>query len=108
MKLDEVKARRAFAIVHAQSIELLAESADGAVRGCHSGADLIESRPGVEQRQVLRRVEQLLVFVLAVELDEAVGKILERRGRGERAVDEGAAAALRGDLATDDQLVATP
>ena len=66
----------------------------------------IEARPRIEQRQVLRRIEQLLMLVLAVKLDEAIREILER-GRGrERAVDERAAAALRRDLAPDDQLAA--
>ena len=53
-----------------------------------------------------RRIEQRLVLVLAVELDEAAGQLLERAGGRERAVDERAAAPLRGDLAADEQLLA--
>ena len=55
-------------------------------------------------QQVLRGVEELLMFVLAVQFDEAVREVLEGRGRGERAVDERAAAALRRDLAPHDQI----
>ncbi len=53
-----------------------------------------------------RRIEQRLMLVLAVQLDQARGQILERAGGRERAVDERAAAALRGDLAPDEQFVA--
>ena len=61
-------------------------------------------RPLVQHQQVLRRVEELLVFVLAVQFDEAVRQVLEGGRGGERAVDEGAAAALRRDLAAHDRL----
>ncbi len=54
---------------------------------------------------MLGRIEQLLVFVLAVQLDELVREILQRCGRRERTVDERAASALAGDLAPDDDLV---
>jgi biopolymer transport protein TolQ len=50
-----------------------------------------------------RRIEQRLVLVLAVELDEASREISERASGRERAVDEGAAPALGGDLASDEQ-----
>ena len=46
------------------------------------------------------------MFVLAVQLDEAVGEILERRRGGQGAVDEGAAPALAGQLAPHDDLAA--
>ena len=39
-------------------------------------------------------IEELLVLVLTVEFDEPVREVLERRGRCERPVDEGAAPAL--------------
>ena len=55
---------------------------------------------------MLCRIEQLLMLVLAMQLDEPVRKILERRRGRERAVDERAASALRGDLASNDQLAA--
>ena len=55
---------------------------------------------------MLRRIEQLLMFVLPVQLDEPVRQILERRRGRERAVDERAAPALRRDLAANDQLAA--
>ncbi len=70
------------------------------------GARGIEARPRIEQREVLRRIEQLLMFVLTVQLDETIRQILERRRGRERAVDEGAASALRRDLASNDQLAA--
>ena len=44
------------------------------------------------------------MFVLPVEFDQPVGQILQRAGGRQRAVDEGAAAALRGDLAPHQQL----
>ena len=53
---------------------------------------------------MLGRVEQLLVFVLAVKLDQPVREVLQRRGRGQRGDDEGPAAALTRDLPADDQL----
>ena len=55
---------------------------------------------------MLCRIQQLLMLVLAMQLDQPVRQIFERRGGRERAVDEGAASALRGDLASDDQLAA--
>ena len=39
----------------------------------NGGPDLVERGPGVEQRQMLRWIEQLLMFVLAVELDQTIG-----------------------------------
>jgi len=53
---------------------------------------------------VRERVEQRLVFVLAVQLHEARREVAKRRGGRERAVDERAASALAADLAADDQL----
>ena len=45
------------------------------------------------------RVEQDLVLVLTVQIDQRCSdRSRERGARGERAVDERAAAALRGDL----------
>ena len=64
----------------------------------------VESGPRIEQREVLRGIEKLLMFVLAVQLNEAIRQILECGGGGECAGDEGARAALRGDLAPHDQL----
>ena len=46
------------------------------------------------------------MFVLAVQFDEPIRQVFEGRGGGQRAVDECAAPALRGDLAPDDQLAA--
>ena len=51
----------------------------------HLIAQLGQRAQLVEDEQVLRRVEQLLMFVLAVELDEPVGEVLERGRGGERA-----------------------
>src|SRR5205814_936430 len=50
--------------------------------------------------------EQRLVLVLSVQLDEPAREVLQRAGRSKSAVDERAAPALRGDLASDDQLFA--
>ena len=59
----------------------------------------------VENRQMGRGIEQGLVLVLPVQLDQTPGQILERAGRGERAVDEGAAASLGRDFAANQQLL---
>ena len=53
-----------------------------------------------------RWIEQGVVFVLSVKLDQPAREILERAGRRQLAVDEGAASALRGDLAADEQFFA--
>ena len=45
-----------------------------------------------------------LMFVLAVELDQPLGQLAERGRCCQRAIDERAASALRGDLATYDDL----
>ena len=45
------------------------------------------------------------MLVLPVQLDQTPGEILERAGRGERAVDEGAAASLGRDFAANQQLL---
>ena len=54
----------------------------------------------------MRGIEEVLVFVLPVQLHQPGGQVLERGGRGERARHERAAPALRGNLAADDHLVA--
>ena len=41
---------------------------------------------------MLRRVQQLLMLVLPMQLDQPIREVLERCGGGEGAVDEGAAA----------------
>ncbi len=72
LEFDEVKARCALAIVHAQAIQLFAEAAHIGEGRCDVGARGIEARPRVEQREVLRRIEKLLMFVLPVQLDETI------------------------------------
>ena len=106
LELDEIEPRRALAIVHAQSIELFAQPADGGECRRHLRARRVEAGPRIQQREMLRGIEQLLMLVLTVQLDESIRQILERRGGGQRAVDERAAAALRRDLAAHDQLAA--
>ena len=59
----------------------------------------------VEHGEMRRGIEQCLMFVLAVQLDEARRQILQRAGRRQLAVDEGAAATLRGDFAAHQQLL---
>jgi vacuolar-type H+-ATPase catalytic subunit A/Vma1 len=49
-------------------------------------------------------VEEYLVFVLAVQFQQAVREIPQRPRSGERPVDEGAAAALGRHLAAHDDL----
>ena len=67
-------------------------------------ASVVVSGERVEQREVLRRIEQRLVLVLSVQIDERRAELAQRRGRRERVVDERAAAALRRDLAAHDDL----
>ena len=55
---------------------------------------------------MLGGIEQRLVFVLAVQVDELAPEFPQRRRRGERVVDERAAAALRRDLPSHDHLAA--
>ena len=68
----------------------------------------LRRQPGelVEQIEVRRGIEQDLVLVLAVQIDEGPGGFAQRRAGDERAVDEGAAAPLRGHLAADDHFAA--
>jgi len=54
-----------------------------------------------EDVEVRRRVEQRLMFALAVNLDEVRGQVLQGTSRRQLAVDERAAAALRGNLSPD-------
>ena len=53
-----------------------------------------------------RGVEQHLMLVLPVQIDQSAARLAQRRARREHAVDERAAAPLRGDLAADDHLAA--
>ncbi len=65
----------------------------------------LESAERIEGGEMRGRIEQGLVFVLTVELDEIRRQVLEGAGGHELAVDEGAASALGGDLAPDDDLL---
>ena len=49
--------------------------------------------------------QQALMFVLPVHFEQASGQIAQGARGGQRAVDERAAAALRGDLAADDHVL---
>ena len=60
----------------------------------------------VEEVDVGGRVEQDLVLVLAVQVDEDARQLAERGAGREGTVDEGAAAALRGDLPPQDDFLA--
>jgi hypothetical protein len=51
-----------------------------------------------------RGVQQRLVFMLAVQLDQAGGQLLQGAGGGQSSVDERPAAPLSGDLAPHEQL----
>jgi hypothetical protein len=53
-----------------------------------------------------RRIEQRLMFVLPVKLDQPRRQLLQRARGRQRAVNECAAAALSGDVAPDEQLLA--
>jgi len=94
LELDKVEARGPFTVVHPQPIELFAQAANGRERRGDLCPRLIETGPRIEQREMLGRIEQLLVLVLPVQLDEPVRQVLERGRGGQRAVDERAAPAL--------------
>src|SRR5207253_7192577 len=62
-----------------------------------------ETAERVERREMRRRIEQRLMFVLSVQLDEPRRQLLQGARRRERAVDERTASTLRRDLAADQQ-----
>ena len=64
----------------------------------------IKTTERVDHAKVRGRIEERLMLVLAVELDQPRGQVLQRARRGERTVDERPAAPLRGNLAADEQL----
>src|SRR4029077_15760789 len=72
--------------------------------GSRRGQQRFECTERIEHREVRGRIEQRLMLVLTVQLDETRRQVLQRTGRGEGAVDEGAAPALRGDLAAHQEL----
>ena len=105
LELHELEPRRALAAVHAEPVELLAECA---ALGQMPQRRCVAERSSLPKASSTGRccagIEQLLVLVLPVELDQPVRQVLERRRGGQRAVDEGAAPALRRDFAANDQL----
>ena len=86
--------RRALTVVHPQAIELLAETTNRGKGRSDPRSVSVEASPRVQERQVLRWVEELLMFVLAVKLDEMIGQVLQRGGGRQGAIDERPAAAL--------------
>jgi hypothetical protein len=105
---DQVEARRLLARVHPRAFELVAQRPHAGPGLGHPRRRRAELRVLVEQRQVRQRIEQRLVLVLAVQFDQLVRKVAQRRRGGQRAVDERAAAAGAGQLAPDDDLAACP
>ena len=89
----------------ALGVDVAARSRTPRRRTPRSGVELGER---VEQVEVGGRVEQDLMLVLAVQVDQDARQIAERGAGGQRAVDEGAAAALRRDLAPEDDFLARP
>ena len=60
---------------------------------------------GVEQGAMGARVQQADGFVLAVDLEQQVADLAQHRGAGRLVVDEGAAAAIGGEGAAQDQVL---
>lgn len=54
------------------------------------------------------RIQQGLVFVLAVEVHQTPAQLTKRRSRHEDTIDEAARASLGGDLAAHDEFAAVP
>ena len=78
----------------------------GAESLCHHGRRRCQLAVGIEQRQVVARIEKRLVRVLAVEVEKALADYLQLADRGQRVVDEGPAAALRRHLPPKKDFVA--
>ncbi len=89
-----------------QARALVADQLPRAERRGHPLARGSQPREFVQQIEVRGRIEQDLVLVLSVEIHQRPGGVAERRTRDERAVHEGAAPALRRDLAADDHFPA--
>ncbi len=89
-----------------ETLESLGGGAHGIERSAGWRRERFETAEVVEDRQMRRRVQQGLVFVLAVQLDQPRGQILQRTGGRQVPVDERTAPALGGDLASDQQLLA--
>jgi hypothetical protein len=100
----ELEPRRPLACIHRRARQSIAQLPDARPPVRHAGGGRLEPRIGVEEAEVRRRIEQELVFVLAVELDEVRGHVAQHAGGGQGAVDERAAAARGGDLAPDEHL----
>ena len=73
---------------------------------CVRAANGVEIAEHVDDSEMRGRIEQRVMFVLAVELDEARREIAQRGRRRERAVDERAAATLRRDFAAHEHVLA--
>src|SRR5207244_12043726 len=85
---------------------LLTGGAHRLERRARWGDQMVEPAERIEHIEMRRRIEQRLMFVLAVQFDETPREILERPGGRERAVDERAAPALRRDLPAHNELLA--
>ena len=101
---DQIEPRLAIPGRAADARELVLRLAHRVERRGRRRHERVEPAEGVDHAEVRGRIEQGLVLVLSVQLDQAIRELLERAGGGERAVDEGAAAPLGGDLAPDEQL----
>ena len=86
--------------------ELVARRLHGREGHGDAVGDRLQRAKRVEHAEVRRRIEQRLMLVLPVQLDQARGQLFQRAGCGESAVDEGAAPALCGDLAANEDFVA--
>ncbi len=104
MERDEIEPRRLFARVHAGAFELLPQRAHAGPRIRDARGEVCELGVGVDKGQVGQWVEQRLVLMLPVQLHQPRRQIAQRGRRGERAVDEGPASSLAGELAADDDL----
>lgn len=104
LEREQFEAGRPFPHVHLPPIDALTNLAEIHPGASHGGAKLWTSGKGVKQWQVVLRIEQELVFVLAVQFDEPRDGLAQRAGRREGAVDEGAIASAGRNFPSSGQL----
>ena len=106
LEREELGLRRALALGRGERVTFRPGALPAGVGIGDARAIVVRASVGVEDVEVRSRIEQYLVLVLPVQVDERLRQVPERGAGGERAVDERAAAALGGDLPSDEDLAA--